>query len=207
MHRTACGIVSNLFRLLSPHQLREWGIERIKLAGNASRNYFMDEIIRQCEGILKVCASVDTCSKCSAAYGAALHALHFSHTRWMQSYVAFIMLSNCNMKHRKMDNGQAKEGWLYYFHFISIFHMLLVVHEMLLLYYNVNKHEIDSKFLKILWVIYLLPIHIKELSFNKLAFIHLIIGIVIGWRNWRKLIEIVTTVTTTITSKVINWSL
>ncbi|EFO23065.2 hypothetical protein LOAG_05421 [Loa loa] len=78
LYRTASGIVSNLFRLLSPHQLREWGIKRIKLAGNASRNYFIDEIIRQCQGLLEVIASADTYPKCNAAYGAALHALHFT---------------------------------------------------------------------------------------------------------------------------------
>uniref|UniRef100_A0A8R1TXZ9 FGGY_N domain-containing protein n=1 Tax=Onchocerca volvulus TaxID=6282 RepID=A0A8R1TXZ9_ONCVO len=79
LHRTACGIVSNLFHLLPPYQLlREWNIERIKLAGNASKNYFIDEIIRQCCGLLEVCVSVDACAKCSAAYGAALHALHFA---------------------------------------------------------------------------------------------------------------------------------
>uniref|UniRef100_A0A0R3RIK5 FGGY_N domain-containing protein n=1 Tax=Elaeophora elaphi TaxID=1147741 RepID=A0A0R3RIK5_9BILA len=79
LHRTACGIVSNLFRLLPPSQLREWGIERIKLAGNANRNYFIDEIIHQCQGLLEVSASTGTYTRCSAAYGAALHALHSTY--------------------------------------------------------------------------------------------------------------------------------
>uniref|UniRef100_A0A1I8EX96 Carbohydrate kinase FGGY N-terminal domain-containing protein n=1 Tax=Wuchereria bancrofti TaxID=6293 RepID=A0A1I8EX96_WUCBA len=81
LHRTACGIVSNLFRLLSPYQLREWGIERIKLAGNANKNYFIDEIIQQCEGLLEIITSSNACPKCSAAYGAALHALHFTNAK------------------------------------------------------------------------------------------------------------------------------
>lgn len=91
LYCTACGIISNLFRLLPPYQLRQWGIERIKLAGNASKNYFIDEIIRQCQGLLEVSSSTDTYSKCSAAYGAALHALHFTHTKWMQPYVSFFL--------------------------------------------------------------------------------------------------------------------
>ncbi|VIO92591.1 Uncharacterized protein BM_BM6000 [Brugia malayi] len=81
LHRTASGIVSNLFRLLSPYQLREWGIERIILAGNASKNYFIDEIIQQCQGLLEIVASSNACPKCSAAYGAALHALHFTNAK------------------------------------------------------------------------------------------------------------------------------
>ncbi|KAL4003754.1 hypothetical protein ACH3XW_8900 [Acanthocheilonema viteae] len=77
LHRTACGIISNIFRLLPPYQLREWGIRRIKLAGNANKDYFIDEIIRQCQGLLDVSSPTEANPKCSAAYGAALHAFHF----------------------------------------------------------------------------------------------------------------------------------
>uniref|UniRef100_A0A915PKR2 Carbohydrate kinase FGGY N-terminal domain-containing protein n=1 Tax=Setaria digitata TaxID=48799 RepID=A0A915PKR2_9BILA len=81
LHCTARGIISNIFRLLPPYQLREWGIERIRPAGNANKNYFIHEIVRQCQGILEVITTADACSNCSAAYGAALHALHFLRTK------------------------------------------------------------------------------------------------------------------------------
>ncbi|MCP9257601.1 hypothetical protein DINM_000757 [Dirofilaria immitis] len=54
LHRTACGVISNLFRLLPPYQLRKWGIKRIILVGNANEYYFKGEIIRHCQGFLDV---------------------------------------------------------------------------------------------------------------------------------------------------------
>lgn len=78
MRATATGVVTNLFRFMSPEQLQDWGIQRINLAGNASRNYFIDEIMRQCGKTFQI--SAESRGSCSAAYGAALHALQFSRS-------------------------------------------------------------------------------------------------------------------------------
>ncbi|VDK28948.1 unnamed protein product [Gongylonema pulchrum] len=79
IHGTAAGVISNLFRLLSPDQLYQCGIRHIKLTGNAGRSYFINEIKRQCGQ--RFCIFVTDDTNCSAAYGAALHALQLSRNQ------------------------------------------------------------------------------------------------------------------------------
>ncbi|VDN04456.1 unnamed protein product [Thelazia callipaeda] len=72
----ACGIVCNLFRLLPPQELQRWNVKRVILAGNANKTCFVREITQQCEGRLQILTGFT--NTCSAAYGAALRALHVS---------------------------------------------------------------------------------------------------------------------------------
>lgn len=76
MRATATGVVANLFRMLPPELLYELGVRRIKLGGNARKEYYKNEIKRFCAGRFDVIDSNH--SDVSAAYGAALHALHIS---------------------------------------------------------------------------------------------------------------------------------